>query len=75
MPLTNPCRLAQSGQSVSEDKKSLGSRLLFRIPIEVGYAFDRHHRIIFTFDHLSNGYLVSPNEGMDSLGLIYGYRF
>jgi hypothetical protein len=59
----------------SDQKKSLGSRLLFRIPIEVGYAFDRHHRIIFAFDHLSNGYLASPNEGMDSLGLIYGYRF
>ncbi len=59
----------------SADKKSLGSRVLFRIPIEVGYAFDRHHRLILAFDHMSNAYLASPNEGMDTLGLIYGYRF
>jgi len=59
----------------SADKKSLGSPVLFRVPIEVGYAFDRHHRLMLAFDHVSNGYLTSPNEGMDTLGLIYGYRF
>jgi lipid A 3-O-deacylase len=59
----------------STDRKSLGSRLLFRVPIEVGYAISRHHRIVLAFDHVSNAGLASPNEGMDSLGLVYGYRF
>jgi hypothetical protein len=59
----------------SADRKSLGSRVLFRIPIEIGYAVNRHHRIILAFDHVSNAGLASPNEGMDTLGLIYGYRF
>ena len=59
----------------SANRKSLGSRVLFRIPIEIGYAVNRRHRIIFAFDHVSNAYLASPNEGMDTLGLVYGYRF
>lgn len=59
----------------SADRKSLGSRVLFRIPIEIGYAVNRRHRIILAFDHISNAYLASPNEGMDTLGLVYGYRF
>ena len=58
-----------------EDKKSLGSRVLFRIPIEIGYALNEHHRISILFVHVSNGYLADPNEGLDMLGLRYGYRF
>jgi lipid A 3-O-deacylase len=58
-----------------EDKKRLGSRVLFRIPIEVGYALNRHHRVSIAFDHVSNAHLASPNQGLDTLGLRYGYRF
>jgi lipid A 3-O-deacylase len=62
-------------ESNSTDQKSLGSQVLFRIPIEIGYAVNRHHQILLVFDHVSNAYLASPNEGMDTLGLVYGYRF
>ena len=58
-----------------DDRKQLGSRVLFRVPIEFGYSFNDHHRIVITFDHVSNAYLASPNEGMDTLGLRYSYRF
>ena len=57
------------------DKKSLGSRLLFRIAIELGYALSKHHRVSIMFDHISNAYLANPNEGLDTLGIRYGYRF
>lgn len=57
------------------DRKRLGSRVLFRVPLEVGYSFDGRHQLSVMFDHISNGYLTKPNEGMDSLGLRYGYRF
>jgi hypothetical protein len=57
------------------DRKELGSRLLFRIPIELGYAFTEHHRLMVSFDHVSNAGLASPNEGLDTLGVRYGYRF
>jgi hypothetical protein len=57
------------------DRKSLGSRVLFRTAIEVGYSFNTHHRIALSFDHVSNASLASPNDGMDTLGLRYCYRF
>lgn len=57
------------------DRKSLGSQVLFRIPIEIGYIINRHHRIVLAFDHISNAHLASPNEGLDTLGLVYGYVF
>ncbi|MBR9985877.1 MAG: acyloxyacyl hydrolase, partial [Desulfosarcina sp.] len=59
----------------SADQKSLGSRVLFRIPIEIGYAVDRHHRVFLAFAHASNAGLASPNEGMDTLGIAYEYRY
>jgi len=53
----------------------LGSPLLFRLAIETGFSFGRHHLISIMFDHISNAYLTEPNEGLDTLGLRYGYRF
>jgi hypothetical protein len=57
------------------DHKALGSRVLFHIPAEIGYRFDGHQGISLYFDHVSNGYLASPNEGLDTLGIRYGYKF
>ncbi len=57
------------------DRKALGSRVLFHIPAEVGYRFDAHNSLSAYFEHMSNAYTVSPNEGMDRLGIRYGYRF
>ena len=58
-----------------EDKKELGSRWLFRIPIELGFAVGEHHRVSVAFVHVSNAGLADENEGLDTLGLRYGYRF
>ena len=58
-----------------EDKKSLGSRVLLRIPFEIGYLITEHYEISILFDHVSNVYLAHPNEGLDTLGLRIGYRF
>jgi hypothetical protein len=50
--------------------------VLFHIPAEVGYRFDDHTSLsAYFFEHMSNAYTVSPNEGMDRLGIRYGYRF
>jgi hypothetical protein len=57
------------------DRKSLGSRVLFRTAIEVGYSFNAHHRTALSFDHVSNASLADPNDGIDTLGLRYCYRF
>ena len=59
----------------SDDKKELGSRILFRIPIEIGLLCTRHQGVSIMFDHVSNAYLADPNEGLDTIGLRYTYRF
>lgn len=57
------------------DKKALGSQVLFRVSFEAGFTVAEHHRISLMFDHISNAYLADPNEGLDTLGIRYGYRF
>lgn len=57
------------------DRKALGSRVLFHFPAEIGVRLDEHNSISAYFEHISNGYTVSPNEGLDRLGVRYGYRF
>ena len=62
-------------ETKNENKKDLGSDILFRIPVEIGYIVNKHHRLSFFFVHLSNAYLAYPNEGMDDLGFRYSYHF
>ncbi|MGZ5889376.1 MAG: acyloxyacyl hydrolase [Hyphomicrobium sp.] len=57
------------------DRKALGSRVLFHIPVEIGYRLDEHNSLSAYFEHMSNAYTVDPNEGMDRLGVRYGYSF
>jgi lipid A 3-O-deacylase len=57
------------------DRKALGSRLLFHVPLELGWRWDRHQSVSLYFEHVSNAGLADENEGMDNLGLRYGYRF
>jgi hypothetical protein len=63
------------GVNSDPDKKWLGSRVLFHIPIEVGYHLDEHSDVSVYFEHMSNAYTQKYNEGLDRIGLRYGYRF
>lgn len=55
--------------------KWLGSRVLFHIPAEIGVHLDAHNDLSVYFEHTSNAYTQEYNEGMDRIGLRYGYRF
>lgn len=57
------------------NSKALGARVLFHIPLEFGYRVDTHNSVSAYFEHMSNGYTQRHNEGMDRLGVRYGYRF
>jgi lipid A 3-O-deacylase len=57
------------------DKKALGSRVLFHIPAELGYRFDQQNSVSLYFEHTSNAYTQDVNEGLDRIGVRYGYRF
>ncbi len=57
------------------DLKALGSTVLFHIPVEVGLRLDAHNSLSVYFEHMSNGEFADYNEGLDRLGVRYGYRF
>ena len=57
------------------DMKALGSRVLFHIPFEIGLRLNPHNSLSVYFEHISNGYTQDENEGLDRLGVRYGYRF
>lgn len=57
------------------DMKALGSRVLLHFPFEIGYRLDRHNSLSVYFEHTSNAYTQTYNEGLDRIGVRYGYRF
>lgn len=63
------------GAGSDPDRKWLGSRVLFHIPMEVGYHINEHNDLSVYFEHMSNAYTQKYNEGMDRIGVRYGYRF
>jgi len=58
-----------------KNRKSLGSRALFRLGAALGYNLTEKVNLSLQFEHVSNAYLADPNEGMDNVGLRLGYRF
>ncbi|GJL75393.1 acyloxyacyl hydrolase [Nitrosomonas sp.] len=56
-------------------RKALGSRVLFHIPVELGYFISPQTTVSIYFDHISNAYTANENEGMDTLGVRFGYVF
>ena len=63
------------GAGADPNMKWLGSRVLFHIPAEIGIHLDAHNDLSVYFEHISNGYTQTYNEGMDRIGIRYGYRF
>jgi hypothetical protein len=59
----------------SPDRKQLGSSVLFHDSIELGYRLDQRNSISLYFEHISNLDFAPKNQGLDAVGLRYGYRF
>lgn len=57
------------------DRKELGSRVLFRESLSLGFQIDERNSLMVTLDHISNANLAGNNEGLDTFGLRWGYRF
>ena len=66
-----------SASNVQTDKKELGSSVLFREAAEIGWNFYGKDSISLRFDHISNANLwgEGTNEGLDTFGIVYSYRF
>jgi lipid A 3-O-deacylase len=57
------------------DRKSLGSHVLFREALELGYRINPVYQISAFVDHVSNGGLAKQNESINDLGVRFGIRF
>lgn len=61
--------------SSRDDRKDLGSNVLFREGLEIGYQVTPVVSVSILFDHESNAGLARKNDGLDSLGARLGWRF
>ena len=57
------------------DRKELGCRVLFRESLDLGYIFAEKHSVSAFLDHISNANICDANEGLETVGIRYGYRF
>lgn len=55
--------------------KQLGSRVLFRESLEIGYQFVPRQSVSLFADHISDAGLTSQNQGITNLGVRYGFGF
>ena len=61
--------------SAPPDRKRLGSRILFRESLELGYQVNPVVSVSAILDHISNANLASRNAGITSAGARIGFRF
>lgn len=57
------------------NRKQLGSRVLFRESVELGYQINPVNNVSFFIDHLSNANLASRNAGLTNVGVRTGFKF
>ncbi|HXO01938.1 MAG TPA: acyloxyacyl hydrolase [Stellaceae bacterium] len=62
-------------QSHTSDRKALGSHVLFREALDLGYQINPTWEISVYLDHISNGGLAKENQSINDVGLRLGYRF
>jgi lipid A 3-O-deacylase len=60
---------------VPGDRTLLGCRFLFRGLAGLGLRLAEQHSLSLHFDHISNAYLCGENEGLETVGIRYGYDF
>lgn len=56
-------------------REALGSHVLFREAVDLGYQINQTWEISAYIDHISNGGLAQYNQSLNNLGLRLGYRF
>ena len=61
--------------SSKPDRKSLGSHVLFREALELGYRINPVVQVSAFIDHVSNGGLAKQNQSLNDVGGRLGIRF
>ena len=65
----------ETGRQADRSRKELGCPFNFREAFSIGVRVWRHHSVSLMVDHISNASLCDENEGMETLGLRYGYKY
>jgi lipid A 3-O-deacylase len=60
---------------LSQQRKSLGSNVLFREDIDLGYRINSIWSVALSYNHISNADLASRNEGLNDVGVRLGMKF
>ena len=64
------------GAFISDGRPNLGSPVLFREGLDLGYHIDAVNSVSIYAAHISNaGWLAKENDGMNFLGGRYGFKF
>jgi len=61
--------------SEGEKRKSLGSNVLFREDLDIGYRITPRYSIAVSYNHISNADLGERNEGINDIGVRFGIKF
>ncbi len=61
--------------ATAPDRKSLGSHVLFREALELGYRINPVYEISGFIDHVSNGGLAKQNQSINDVGVRLGVAF
>lgn len=59
----------------NSQRKALGSHVLFREALDLGYQINPTWEVSAYIDHISNGGLAKENQSINDIGLRLGYRF
>ena len=62
-------------QSTDPEAQRLGSRVLFRLALAAGFTLNERMNVSALFDHCSNGHLAYPNNGLEKLGIQFGFTY
>jgi len=63
-----------NGFFYNDGRASLGTSILFRESVDVGFTFNGRHRLTAHLSHVSQGGFFDPaNEGMDFVGMRYSF--
>lgn len=65
-----------NGAYIANGRPNLGSQVLFREGLDIGYHIDGTNSVSIYAAHISNaGWFAKENDGMNFLGARYGYKF
>ena len=67
---------AHTGKTATSrlDRKEPGSRVLFYLAAELGYRLSPQTSLSLRLNHMSNASIADNNEGLDTVGVVYGYQ-